>query len=77
MNVFLWRKGVYEKAPDLWSCVKWVTIKRPAKKESAPQNATKLHFAGRFTRSRERKQGLGVFFGVTVLACAEDEELFV
>ena len=51
--------------------------KASRKKESAPQNATKLRFAGRFTRSRERKQGLGVFFGVTVLACAEDEELFV
>lgn len=34
MNVFLWRKGMYEKAPDLWSCVKWVTIKRPAKKKA-------------------------------------------
>lgn len=77
MNVFLWRKGVYEKAPYLWSCVKWVTIKRPAKKKAPRKNATKLHFAERFTRSRERKQGLGVFFGVTVLACAEDEELFV
>ena len=68
---------MYEKAPDLWSCVKWVTIKRPAKKKAPRKNATKLRFAGRFTRSRERKQGLGVFFGVTVLACAEDEELFV
>lgn len=44
MNVFLWRKGMYEKAPDLWSCVKWVTIKRPAKKKAPRENATKLHF---------------------------------
>ena len=77
MNVFLWRKGVYEKAPDLWSCVKWVTIKRPAKKKRPAKMQPSCIFAGRFTRSRERKQGLGVFFGVTVLACAEDEELFV
>ena len=52
--------------------------KASRKKESAPRKCNQVaFFAGRFTRSRERKQGLGVFFGVTVLACAEDEELFV
>lgn len=51
--------------------------KRPAKKKAPRKMQPSCIFAGRFTRSRERKQGLGVFFGVTVLACAEDEELFV
>ena len=63
MNVFLWRKGVYEKAPDLWSCVKWVTIKRPAKKKAPRKNATKLHFCeALYQKPREETRSRCVFW---------------